>query len=1793
MDVTIDASGSHGHDASNGYGYGANAGQAGIGSNGGDIKVILSSVLSLDEPSYARINVTGTKTYSNGYVEYINENFILGREGLIHFKSRGGNGGNGGRGANGRVGYRGSNGTDATIRMNGTDGGPGGDGGDGGHGSSGGNGGNGGRILIGVSERDAHLLMLLGKFDVLGGIGGNPGSHGLGGRGGSGGRGGASYSWEEILPAVHRYSTPTRNELTSITPERKIIHTNFGGNDGDNGRDGRTPTEILYEGNDGLNGTFEFGVINEYGYWEPRDEKLCTLEITTTECTTQNNSGIFEPGSFIKVGMEVYNTGCPTPKYTPIRIELDEYNTWIKNRPEVNAPLNLLKYSTKHIGNDQGMIIKINDPKIVTDGTPLYEPINLNKFKATMTKIERPVNIFSSTSISFIIQQPINISEIISIRSPGGLQYEVFWFVNNISYLNFGRKSEFKRLIRTKLTRGESTGIEIDNQEVKYLEAKKSIQITSKLLLNQDNDGDQQFTVTLQIGDSNDRPNKLKSIQTRKFTIKPPLTKDMPHLFLDVTKNECTNLNGSNTSFRKHNGSINLILSKGIHYSVKGSIRFGDDTLIKLNHDINLDEDAFIYITQKTSPKKCEVNLITNEDESHIFALIANTFDDKNNKINWKFQTVNKNKEITAEYSTPFKLRIEHIFHYIEHDTNIFEPNCKGYIKKIIVSNEGEMPSPNNQDIIISLSPTSNIIPSDNLFFRINKTILNRELFESKNLNLKFTIKNNEYGFRNLVPLRIKDHFKFNTNIRSINHTLQNFNNFLSQEITIQYPIEMGEYLGYRNPSATKEIYSIYWKIKNISNVEFGKFSNIGRLISTSVDNNNSNSNLYVKEVESLMSGDYSLETTKVKINNDKFNIKLYLGSIEAPRTLLPIHSYPFHLREDTYENFDLVFDLNDGRLTLNKQINDYIKPGNFKLVISTPKSKNVKAGDIEIQGTLQYTNGWKIKINDKFTLDLFGWIYLYTNGKNNISTGRIDIELAQEDTHLLYLIDKSCLEKCEAQSYQVKDNSKTPALNTKYNRIYQFTLVHYDCIPEDGSGIYEPGSRIVIRRIQVKNTGDMPTPTSYDVEISVNLLSSNEIFLLKDNRLKLPKPIMNFEEKTLNPIKSDDELSLEFQINKQSKASQDNPLNITGRVNLRAVMFGINREITSFTLPQEFIIQYPIQICPDTLIQDKPYKNITRIEWKLNNISQIDFGSNSKIKRVIKVQVRIENMSPKNSLKFKTNNELNDIFEQEISLLGAKQSKDMFCELVRTLENQNSIFISANLSITLYIGTINFPGKEFDIEIRNKYIEVSPNYESSNDSDFLLVSNPKTNKVDIDYWNDLCKGLGLSMSIWDIRREGHFDLFESNIIKDYSGKSIVILNNELNENELNQTIDYLDPTQFYQSVNNYNIKFFVIGSKVADEKVSDLFIPKEIIETKPVAYYERIKCYKEITKKMIKSQDGEYKKFKEKNHVINTNLRPNDMTKLQKLSKFLQKIYPGHRHIILSNKSNQIILCESTNRTKHYLTYNSKQLDNINDDNQIKRMFMTGLLSCIPFSKRLEKLQQILFDPNQDTTREVLKRLIEADLAMELNGLCESNKISKKMEFIITKNLLNELELFKKFCVFAKFIVSQGNLISTEHTMWALEIFAKLKILLHYSKDMIFFKSNTRIDELKYFIYYEYTKAFENYNGQDEQTLLNNLKITSYRIKKEWKNKSDLRCNKKQKLKFFKEYMIEILKSNNLKTENENELLNRNFDIILSEYEYKCIEQGHRRITDRIEKTKARHQEQIELWQYEANHRI
>src|SRR5687767_5124017 len=105
---------------------------------------------------------------------------------------------------------------------------------------------------------------------------------------------------------------------------------------------------------------------------------------------------------------------------------------------------------------------------------------------------------------------------------------------------------------------------------------------------------------------------------------------------------------------------------------------------------------------------------------------------------------------------------------------------------------------------------------------------------------------------------------------------------------------------------------------------------------------------------------------------------------------------------------------------------------------------------------------------------------------------------------------------------------------------------------------------------------------------------------------------------------KKNNEKPLKFQIAQPESSSKDNPLNDFVTIHLKAVVFGIDREIP-FGFFKRINVKYPVQIGNKINVFSR--KNITRISWKLSNISSIDLGSKSKSRRVVKVQVIVDKL--------------------------------------------------------------------------------------------------------------------------------------------------------------------------------------------------------------------------------------------------------------------------------------------------------------------------------------------------------------------------------------------------------------------------------------------------------------------------------------------------------------------------------------------------------------------------------------
>ena len=312
--------------------------------------------------------------------------------------ARGANGKPGRVGQNGANGQRGVDGEDACPPWNsgysnrhrhpgingyygtngrcGTNGGPGGAGGDGQPGTNGGNAGSGSDVRVAVAQKDLALLDILKTYDVSAGTPGRAGRHGRGGFGGAGGRGGSDSTWWTYT------QVPDSRKSTGYR-EVPIVNTIRGGQNGQPGLNGRTPTFQLYHGAQGSHGSFCFLVQDEHGA-HPHSS-IYKLNTCITNWQLDESGGLYEPGMRVNVTYQVQNVGktlISPPEEIPLSIATNPYLQAVTNSSVAG--------SIKPGEYRQGPLsFIIKDPAQPAQDSPYKQKIDL-KVSAYNTRLNRP-----------------------------------------------------------------------------------------------------------------------------------------------------------------------------------------------------------------------------------------------------------------------------------------------------------------------------------------------------------------------------------------------------------------------------------------------------------------------------------------------------------------------------------------------------------------------------------------------------------------------------------------------------------------------------------------------------------------------------------------------------------------------------------------------------------------------------------------------------------------------------------------------------------------------------------------------------------------------------------------------------------------------------------------------------------------------------------------------------------------------------------------------------------------------------------------------------------------------------------------------------------------------------------------------------------------------------------------------------------------------------------------------------------------------------------------------------------
>ena len=427
------------------------------------------------------------------------------------------------------------------------------------------------------------------------------------------------------------------------------------------------------------------------------------------------------------------------------------------------------------------------------------------------------------------------------------------------------------------------------------------------------------------------------------------------------------------------------------------------------------------------------------------------------------------------------------------------------------------------------------------------------------------------------------------------------------------------------------------------------------------------------------------------------------------------------------------------------------------------------------------------------------------------------------------------------------------------YDRIFNLNLLKFELAPEKQDGIIEPGCRVLVSSIKIKNIGGMPTPTTRSVLAYIKPNDCGPAMLNRpswvesegyDRFIQLPpglEPNTTTDVQCatlLNgravPINAEGEylafyiapvdpvLALSTLPDKQSRGE---PFSVTASLMIRAQMTPFGRDFDAFVNPMQFTITYPVKMSPVTSLPMIPPGGNTFVRFTVSNVALREYGQDSEIGRVVIVRatytrgnlgaskmqfVPIVNGNSTSPMAFNQPT----LHEQQvfwsIPRLSAGETRKLTGCLSLSLDAEP--YSTADFSVDLLLGEIRNPTNAIRIQHRQFSVRASPLYEKTPNSGTLLVVNQQTTKEELKAWEELAGFIfggnnpaGV-VDVWDISQMGDFDLnfvlkSGSTLIEEWRSCTIVVLDNPFNNfgrpGQDDSALQYINPDQLAAAVSN------------------------------------------------------------------------------------------------------------------------------------------------------------------------------------------------------------------------------------------------------------------------------------------------------------------------------------------------------------------------------------------------------
>ncbi len=353
--------------------------------------------------------------------------------------------------------------------------------------------------------------------------------------------------------------------------------------------------------------------------------------------------------------------------------------------------------------------------------------------------------------------------------------------------------------------------------------------------------------------------------------------------------------------------------------------------------------------------------------------------------------------------------------------------------------------------------------------------------------------------------------------------------------------------------------------------------------------------------------------------------------------------------------------------------------------------------------------------------------------------------------------------EVVDANTGQVNKYSTSDLMNLE--------MLGYDMVDEDRNGIFEPGEKVTLTNLRIRNRGAMDY--KFTKAQTLVFLKTSSWMIADPQQLEIPQVKAGETITIRQPGLTFTVRSNSFKANSTAPVWEDTivPYNRITR---------IEKQWDRLALSKSFYITFPVKLTAFTIPANIEAGQSVPISWSVQNLSSTNIPALGPYARSVltTLDYQSSNMSS-DLLSLQMGGEQKNIGQGVVQMIsGLKANETRVVEGVLTVSSNAEPYSTARLGLGLSINKFNSQ-EMVALQSLQHDIRVTRVYRSRASDDVLLVLT-ESNRDIYRAWTGLFQTLGLQGNIWDLSIDGGFSFFNAlsgggSLSRDFKGKSVVL----------------------------------------------------------------------------------------------------------------------------------------------------------------------------------------------------------------------------------------------------------------------------------------------------------------------------------------------------------------------------------------------------------------------------------